>query len=92
MQQARKPVFVEALTTQPSVERFDVGVLIGFAWLDQPQLHAVLMRPPCSNDSYRILLQVAERASRSCGKGLLDTPLQLHRCLPCATKGIDGST
>jgi len=30
---------------QSSVERFDVGVLVRFARLDQPRLHAVLVRP-----------------------------------------------
>ena len=30
---------------EATVERFDVGVLIRFTWLDQTQLHSVCMRP-----------------------------------------------
>jgi hypothetical protein len=33
-------VFVEAFIAKPSVERFDVGVLIRLARLNQAQLHA----------------------------------------------------
>ena len=43
--QTDKPVFVQAFVAQTSVERFDVGILIWFAGLNLPQLHATLMRP-----------------------------------------------
>ncbi|KGE51428.1 hypothetical protein GW15_0214710 [Xanthomonas axonopodis pv. vasculorum] len=45
MQQCRKPVFVEAFIAQAAVKRFDIGVLIWLARLDQPSLHATRMRP-----------------------------------------------
>ena len=45
MGQAGEPVFVQTLVPQSAVERFDIGVLIGFAWLDQLQRHAVAIGP-----------------------------------------------
>ena len=43
--QAREPVLVEALIAEPAVERFDIGVLIGFARFDQAQGDTAFMRP-----------------------------------------------
>lgn len=45
MRQADEPVLVQALIPQSSVERLNVGVLIGFARLDQEQPHTTGMRP-----------------------------------------------
>lgn len=36
MQQRWEPVFFEAFVAQPAVERFDLGVLVWFARLDEP--------------------------------------------------------
>ncbi len=45
MAQIEKPVLVQAFVPEPAVERFDIGVLIGFPRLDQPELDAVLVCP-----------------------------------------------
>jgi hypothetical protein len=45
MQQAGKPVFVEAFVAESPVERFNVSVLIGLAGFDQAKLHTALVRP-----------------------------------------------
>ena len=45
MLQGDEAVFVQAFIAQPSIERFDVGILIGFARLDQSQGDVMLMRP-----------------------------------------------
>ena len=42
--QTRKPVLVEAFITEPTVERFDVGVLIRFARFDQAQRDTAVVR------------------------------------------------
>jgi len=38
-------VFVQAFVAEPRVERFDIGVLIRLARLDQPQGKSTLVRP-----------------------------------------------
>ena len=43
--QGDEAVLVQAFIAQPSIERFDVGILIGFARLDQSQGDVMLMRP-----------------------------------------------
>lgn len=56
MAQAGKPVFVQALIPEAPVKRFDIGVLIGLAGLDEEELNTTSMRPsehgatatPCS--------------------------------------------
>ena len=45
MAQIEEPMFVQAFVAEAAVERLDVGVLIRLAWLDQPQLHVVAVRP-----------------------------------------------
>src|SRR5262249_10812011 len=42
---AQKPVLVEALVAELAVEALDVGVLVGLAWLDELELHAVAVSP-----------------------------------------------
>ena len=45
MVQVGEPVFIETFIPEPSVEGFDVGVLIGLAWLNQKQLNTSLVGP-----------------------------------------------
>jgi len=45
MRQADEPVFVQALIAQSAVKRFDIGVLVGLARLDQEQPYTTTMRP-----------------------------------------------
>ena len=45
VQQAGEPVLVEAFVAQPTVERFDVGVLVGLAGLDQSKRDVVAVGP-----------------------------------------------
>ena len=44
MQQVGEQVLVEELVTESPVERFDVGILVRLVRLDQPKLHATLVR------------------------------------------------
>ena len=45
MRQRREPVLVEALVSESAVERFDEGVLVRLAGVDQAQRDAPLVRP-----------------------------------------------
>ena len=45
MAQVEEPVLVQTFVAEAAVERFDLGVLIRLAWLDQAQLYIVLVRP-----------------------------------------------
>ena len=44
LQQIREQVFVQAFVAKPTVEGFDVRVLVRFARLDQTQTHASRVR------------------------------------------------
>ena len=43
MGQTREPVLIEALVSEPAVERFDIRILVRLARLDQPQRDAARM-------------------------------------------------
>jgi hypothetical protein len=43
--QAREPVFVQTLVAQSTVERFDLGILVRLARLDQAQRHCIAIGP-----------------------------------------------
>ena len=45
MGEIQEPVLVQVFITQPSVERFDVGILVGLAGLNESHTHAMLVRP-----------------------------------------------
>ena len=45
MENAGEPMLVQAFVTQAAIERFDVGVLIWLARVDQAQLQALLVSP-----------------------------------------------
>ena len=45
MAQTGKPVFVQALIPEAPVKRFDAGILIGLAGLDEEELNAIKMSP-----------------------------------------------
>ena len=42
---AGEPVLVQALVTEASVKRFDIGILIGLTWFNQEQLYTSRMSP-----------------------------------------------
>jgi len=58
MRQVQEPVFIQALVTQPSVERLDVGILVRFAWFNQAQCYVVHMRPGQHGASAELLAVV----------------------------------
>ena len=45
MGQVNEPVLIQAFVAEATIERFDVGVLIGFSRLNQKQFHATSMCP-----------------------------------------------
>ena len=59
-------MLVQALVPQAPVERFDVGILVGFARLDQEQPHATRMRPGQRRPAAELLAVVgADRLRQS---------------------------
>lgn len=58
MRQAREPVLVQAFVAQPSVEGFDVRILVRLAWFDEAQGHLVLVRPDCHRAPAELLAVV----------------------------------
>ncbi len=58
MGHAGEPVFVQVFVAQATVERFDVGVLVRLAQLDQSQRDAPLMRPGQHRASTELLAVV----------------------------------
>lgn len=45
MQPRREPLLVETFVAQAAIEGFNAGILVRLTRLDQPELHALLMRP-----------------------------------------------
>jgi len=75
--EADEPVLVEAFITQGSVERFDIGVLIGLVRLDLPQRDAVAMRPGqhgLAGQFAAVVLEDHRRLAAACAD-LVESPL-----------------
>lgn len=66
---AGEPMFVWALVTEATVEQFDSGVPIGFAWLDEEQLYTSCMCPRLHRPT-AILLPVVGSDSLGVSAGL----------------------
>ena len=64
MRQVQEPVLIQAFVTQPPVERFDIGILVRLARLDQSKLYLMGMRPGQHGTSTELLAVVGTNHPR----------------------------
>ena len=89
--QAREPVLVEALIAEPAVERFDIGVLIGFARFDQAQGDPAFMRPGQHGSAAELLGIIRAQHPREATDKRKAVECPGHRSSPEGASGDDGN-
>jgi hypothetical protein len=83
--QMGEPVFVEALVAQAAVERFDVGVMVGLAQFDQPQLYTALAHLRDHRLAAEHFVSTSHKsvpAKNRCRRVVLSTPASASRRKP----------
>lgn len=80
MAQAGEPVFVQTFIAETPIKRFDIGILIRFAWLNEKELNATGMRPGQHGPATELLAVIHPNrlGQASCLGQLIERPGQLH--------------
>lgn len=80
MAQAGEPVLIQTFIPETAIERFDIGVLIRFARLDEEELNAASMRPGQHGPTTELLAVIRPDCFRqaACLGQLIKGPGELH--------------
>lgn len=81
-------MLVQALITKAPVEGFDVGVLIGLAWLNQKQLHSTLMSPGQHGPATELLAIVRVDGLGQSSRIARRPRMRVKECPPMARYGM----
>ena len=84
-------LLVEALIAEPAVERFDIGVLIGFARFDQAQGDTAFMRPGQHGSAAELLGIIRAQHPREATDKRKAVECPGHRSSPEGASGDDGN-